>query len=285
MPKSIIFDGLRPLAFVSPFNAASAGSAVQHHTKTIQAKSISDSNVPTTGPYSYAIVSVTGGGTATINATTGSIVYTAGTFIGTATVTYKVTSAKGLEVLDSFTLSVTANQAPTANNVSLSGGANGTLTGTLTATDPEGDAKTFSIYTGATGGAVTLSANGSYSWTLPASAGVYSFTYRVADAYGAYSAVKTVTATVQKYGISAVYTWPGYVVPTAAGSFLSQVGNTLVCVVSVGLVAPDSLVMWTPTGGGSITPPQDTPINSQWTVVSNIRNSTDYWTATLRRVA
>ena len=63
--------------------------------------------------------------------------------------------------------------------------------------DPDGDAMTAVLVTDATHGAVTLAADGSFTYTpTPNFFGVDAFTYRVVDALGAASSAVTVTLTV-----------------------------------------------------------------------------------------
>lgn len=89
---------------------------------------------------------------------------------------------------DPVTLTVTPprlNYAPGADDVAVSVDEDGSLAGTLTATDLNGDAVTFSLDAAAAHGTVTVAADGSYTYTPDADwSGTDSFTFTVDDGNG-----------------------------------------------------------------------------------------------------
>jgi VCBS repeat-containing protein len=128
----------------------------------------------------------------------GTYLYTpAANYHGTDTFTYTVSDGNGGVVTQSVTISVASvNDAPVAQNATVSGNEDTVITGQVTATDIEGDNLTFSVP--ASGrpahGTVTMAADGSYSYVPNANYnGTDSFTYRVSDGNGG---VTTATVTV-----------------------------------------------------------------------------------------
>lgn len=74
------------------------------------------------------------------------------------------------------------NQAPTVNPIQTTGQVSGPITGTLNAVDPEGDPLTFRIVTAPTRGAVTVAADGTYTYSPGDDfTGIDSFNVSVAD--------------------------------------------------------------------------------------------------------
>lgn len=91
-----------------------------------------------------------------------------------------------------------ANRAPVAQSGTLSTNQNTAATGTLIATDPDGDSLTFSVTTQGTLGTVVITnaATGAYAYTPNAGAkGSDTFTFQVADARGLTSSA-TVAVTI-----------------------------------------------------------------------------------------
>ncbi|PIW31258.1 MAG: hypothetical protein COW30_00110, partial [Rhodospirillales bacterium CG15_BIG_FIL_POST_REV_8_21_14_020_66_15] len=113
------------------------------------------------------------------------------------------TSAQAINAgTDVATLAVTitgSNDAPVADAGTASGDEDTTITGTVTAIDPDaGDSKTFSLAPGgqAANGTVTVNPDGTFSYVPKANFnGTDSFTFRVVDAAGLSSTAK-VTLTV-----------------------------------------------------------------------------------------
>ncbi|MEP0337182.1 MAG: LamG-like jellyroll fold domain-containing protein [Alphaproteobacteria bacterium] len=133
------------------------------------------------------------------------------------------TSAQAINAgTDVATLTVTitgSNDAPTADADTASGDEDTTITGTLTATDPDlGDTLTFAVAGGgqAANGTVTIQSNGDFSYVPNAEfSGTDSFTFRVTDAAGIASTA-TVTITVNNVNDDPVITAGGDPAPTFA---------------------------------------------------------------------
>ncbi|HBC08801.1 MAG TPA: hypothetical protein DC046_14660, partial [Rhodospirillaceae bacterium] len=131
------------------------------------------------------------------------------------------TSAQAINAgTDVATLTVTitgSNDAPTADADTASGDEDTTITGTLTATDPDlGDTLTFAVAGGgqAANGTVTVQSNGNFSYVPNAEfSGTDSFTFRVTDAAGI-SSTATVTITVNNVNDDPVITAGGDPAPT-----------------------------------------------------------------------
>ena len=131
------------------------------------------------------------------------------------------TSAQAINAgTDVATLSVTitgSNDAPVADADTASGDEDTTITGTLTATDPDlGDTLTFAVAGGgqATNGTVTIQSDGSFSYVPNAEfSGTDSFTFRVIDAAGIASTA-TVSITVNNVNDDPVITAGGDPTPT-----------------------------------------------------------------------
>ena len=95
------------------------------------------------------------------------------------------------------------NTAPTANNGSVSTTAGTAVSGTLSATDSDGDSLTFAIVSNPSNGSVSITnaATGAFTYT-PASGftGTDSFTFNATDSAGNASNTATETATVSSSG-------------------------------------------------------------------------------------
>lgn len=99
------------------------------------------------------------------------------------------------------------NSPPTAADGSASVTAGGSVSGTLSATDPDGDALTYAIVTNGTKGTaqITDASTGAATYTANAgTSGTDTFTFQVTDARGLASNVATVTVTIQPSPVCAV---------------------------------------------------------------------------------
>ena len=77
----------------------------------------------------------------------------------------KATSAEGTNVGQRLTFT-TANRPPVFADASFNGSEDTPFTDTLSATEPDGDALTFTLLTSASNGALVINANGSFTFTL-----------------------------------------------------------------------------------------------------------------------
>jgi VCBS repeat-containing protein len=118
-------------------------------------------------------------------------------FNGTDSFTVTVSDGNGGTATSTVTITVNpVNDAPTTNNVSVSGNEDTTITGTVTGSDVDGDALTFSKATDPNLGAVTVNSDGTFSYAPTANFnGTDSFTVTVSDGNGG-TATSTVTITV-----------------------------------------------------------------------------------------
>lgn len=101
-----------------------------------------------------------------------------------STVTYEVSDGHGGTSSASLSVTVTGvNDAPIGSNGSIRTNEDTVASETLPiATDPDGDALTYAIATAPSNGVVTISADGSYTYTPPLNFnGTDSFTYSVSD--------------------------------------------------------------------------------------------------------
>jgi VCBS repeat-containing protein len=133
---------------------------------------------------------------------------------GIYSVVVTATDANGLNVSQTFTLNV-SNPAPITSGISVTTAEDTPITGTLIATDVDGDAVTFTATQNPANGTLVLNSNGSYTYTPNANYnGPDSFTYQVTDADGA-----VVTATVNLV-VTAVND-----APNSVGSITTQATN------------------------------------------------------------
>ena len=132
-------------------------------------------------------VAITGGGTA--------VSYTPNAnFFGTDSFTYTVSDGNGGTDTATVTVTVTnVNDAPVANNGSLTTAEDTPATGTLTSSDIDGPGATYAVVTGPTKGTIVLDpSTGNYSYTPALNQnGADSFTFSVDDGAGG-----TSTATI-----------------------------------------------------------------------------------------
>jgi hypothetical protein len=114
------------------------------------------------------------------------------------------TDPNGAEFGQGFVI-VPPNQTPLASNGTAFVVAGSSVSGTLVATDPEGDSLTYSIVSNGTKGtaAVTNSATGAYTYTANAgSSGTDTFTFKANDGF-VDSNVVTITVTITPAGTCA----------------------------------------------------------------------------------
>ena len=148
-------------------------------------------------PLTATLVTGPAHGTLTFNAN-GTFTYVPdANYNGADSFTYKVNDGTDDSNVATVNLTVKpVNDAPVAANVSATVAEDNPLTGTLTATDVDGDTLTFSKATNPSHGTVTVSAAGAYTYTPAANYfGPDSFTYTVSDGNGG-TVTKTVTIDV-----------------------------------------------------------------------------------------
>ena len=158
----------------------------------------------------YALATGPANGTVVItNATTGAYTYTPdANFNGADSFTFTVSDGNGGVVTYTQSITVTAvNDAPIAQDQTLPAIEDTVLNGSVTATDADGDALSFSVAGGGTtaqGGQVVMQPNGSFTYT-PASgfSGTDSFTYTVSDGNGG---TDTATITINVEEVDDVFT-------------------------------------------------------------------------------
>ena len=185
---------------VNPVNdapVAQNGSASGNEDNTINGNLVA-SDVDG-DPLSFSRVTNAAHGNVTVNAN-GTFSYTpnanfngADSFTFTASDNHAATS-------NTATISITVNpvnDAPVAQNGSASGNEDNTITGTLSATDVDGDPLSFSRVANAAHGNVTVNANGTFSYTPNANFnGTDSFTFNATDNHAATSNTATISITV-----------------------------------------------------------------------------------------
>ena len=105
------------------------------------------------------------------------------------------------------------NDAPVANAAAFSVDEDGTLSGTLSGSDVDGDALSFALASGSSNGSASVSSNGSFTYTPNADYnGSDSFTFTVSDG-SATSAPATVSITVNAVNDAPVAVDDAYTVP------------------------------------------------------------------------
>jgi hypothetical protein len=96
----------------------------------------------------------------------------------------KATSSEGTNLGQRLTFT-TANRPPVFADASFNGSEDTPLTDSLSATEPDGDALTFTLLTSPANGALVVNPNGSFTFTPTANYhGTTSFTVKAADAFG-----------------------------------------------------------------------------------------------------
>ncbi|MFF7709138.1 Ig-like domain-containing protein [Pseudomonas sp. NPDC007930] len=142
---------------------------------------------------------------------------------GQYSVTVTASDGHGGTVSQTFTL-VAINPPPVVANVSFNGSEDTPLAGTLTATDPDGDAMTFSVASGPAHGSVTLNPDGTFSYQPAANFnGSDTFVYQVRDADGGL-ATAVVTLNIAALNDAPIVTSP---IATQQGSDGAPVNITL----------------------------------------------------------
>ena len=148
-------------------------------------------------PLTYALTENAAHGSVVLNAD-GSYRYTPdANFYGTDSFRYSVSDDDGGTDVGVVDITVNAvNDAPLSEDASNSGDEDTLISGMLAAADVDGDQLQFGLESEASGGAVTINADGSYDYTPDADFnGTDSFTYRVSDGNGG-TDVGTVEITV-----------------------------------------------------------------------------------------
>jgi uncharacterized delta-60 repeat protein len=181
-------------------------------------------------------VAVTGGGAA--------VTYQpAPNFHGTDTFTYTVSDGRGGSATATVTVTVTpVNDAPVADPASVTTDEDSPLTGLLSGVDVDGDPLTFEAVTGPAHGAVTVNADGTFTYTPALNYnGPDSFTFKVSDGTTE-SAPAEVSVTVRAVNDAPTVTGGPFAVPenSAAGTAVGTVtgadveGDTLTYSITVG---------------------------------------------------
>ena len=141
----------------------------------------------------YLVTTAPTHGTVIVNSN-GTYTYTpALNYNGTDSFTVTVSDGNGGTVTVTILVTVTGvNDAPVASSPAIITAEDTPKTGTITATDADGDALTFSLITPPTNGTVVLNADGTYTYTpKPNFNGADSFTVTISDGKGG-----TVTVTI-----------------------------------------------------------------------------------------
>jgi VCBS repeat-containing protein len=221
----------------APVAAGDAFSTAEDTVLTVPAPGVlgNDSD-PDGNPLSAVLVSGPGHGALTLNAN-GSFSYSpAADFAGSDSFSYRASDGTLTSNVATAAISVTAvNDAPVAAGDAFSTAEETVLTvpapGVLgNDADPDGDALTAVLVTGPSHGALTLNANGSFSYSPAADfAGSDSFSYRASDGTLT-SNVATVTITVTGANDA----------PAAAGNAYTTAEDTALTVPAPGVLGNDA---------------------------------------------
>lgn len=158
-------------------------------------------------PLTFAIVANGTKGTATVNPATGAFTYTADAGAsGSDTFTFKVNDGNVDSNIATVTVTITPdnpdNNAPVASNGNLTVLAGTMATGTLAASDADGQPLTFTLVTNGGKGtaAITNVATGAFTYTANSGAsGTDTFTFKASDGTDD-SSIATVTVTITPAG-------------------------------------------------------------------------------------
>ncbi|MBR9863022.1 MAG: tandem-95 repeat protein [Rhodobacteraceae bacterium] len=159
-----------------------------------------------------------------VMAADGSYTYTpVADFNGTDSFTYTVSDGNGGTDTQTVNITVNAvNDAPVAQAGTASGDEDTVISGTVAASDVDGDTLTFALATDGANGSVVMAADGSYAYTPDADFnGTDSFTYTVSDGNGG-----TDTQTV-RIRVDAVNDAPVAQAGTASGDEDTVISGTL----------------------------------------------------------
>jgi len=153
----------------------------------------------------FSIVSQPSHGSVSItNTSTGAFTYTPNSgYTGSDSFTFKATDSAG-NASNTATESVTissSNTAPTASNGSVSTDENTAVSGTLSASDSDGDSLTFSIVSQPSNGSVSITNSSTGAFTYTPNSNYYgsdSFTFKATDSAGNASNTATESVTVNQ---------------------------------------------------------------------------------------
>ena len=149
---------------------------------------------------SFSIVSPPALGTVNLNAATGRLTYVPNANANGVD-SFSFQASDGVAVSNVATVGITiapVNDAPVAQDGSVTTQVNQPVSGTLVASDVDGDALTFGVARAPRRGSLIIGAAGGFTYTPAAGfAGTDSFRFRVADGAGS-SAIATVTVTVSQ---------------------------------------------------------------------------------------
>ncbi len=172
-------------------------------------------------------------GSVVIDAVTGNPIYTPNSgFSGTDSFTYTVSDGNGGTASATVTVTVNAavNTAPVGPDTNETVAEDGVLNSSVSATDADGDALTYTLGTGPAHGALTFNPDGTYSYTPGANYnGSDSFTVTVSDGRGG-----TDTITVN------INVTPQNDAPTAADDAFTTNEDVPVTITLASLIANDS---------------------------------------------
>ena len=221
----------------APVALASAKSTNEDNSVTGNVSSTDVDDVPVgADPRTYTVTGAASNGAVVItNGSTGAYTYTPNpNFNGSDSFIFTAKDLSG--ATSSAVVSITVvpvNDAPVASNAAASGNEDTVIAGSVTASDIEGDTLTYSVVTGPGKGAVTLKADGAFSYTPNANFnGSDSFTYKAYDG-AAYSNLATVTLTVTPVNDAPVAA-PSAVTTAEDNSVTGNVSSTDVDDVPVG---------------------------------------------------
>ena len=189
-----------------------------------------DEDVPLTGTVSaadadadaltYGLVGDAAHGSVTLNPDGGFTYTPAANFHGTDTFTFRANDGTADGTVATVTITVNSvNDAPVAADQTVGTAEDTALNGAVTATDVEGDPLTYALVADAAHGTVTLSPDGSFTYTPAANYnGPDSFTFQANDGT-ADSNVATVTITVTAVNDAPVLTGTAVLDGIAQGNF------------------------------------------------------------------
>ena len=168
----------------------------------------------------YAIVTQPSKGSVSLNSTTGAYTYTPNTSAwGSDSFTFKVNDGSADSAAATISITINAvNDAPVSSNGTLSATEDTESTGSLNATDTDGDPLVYSVVTQGSKGTVTITntATGAYKYVPNANAnGQDTFTFRVNDGL-VNSNTSTITVTIAAVNDA----------PTASNDTLSATEDT-----------------------------------------------------------